>query len=97
MATAMALEGAIRYPTAFDVLIHQTEEIEVYEATLTNYQLDGIPLRQLHLPGNALILSLQRDETITVPHGDFVIRLGDRLGIIGSHDSIERAIAILTG
>lgn len=97
MATAMALEGAIRYPTAFDVLIHQTEDVEVYEATLSNNQLDGVPLRRLHLPGNALILSLQRDETITVPHGDFVIRLGDRLGIIGSPASIERAIAILTG
>lgn len=97
MATAMALEGAIRYPSAFDVLIHQTEDVEVYEATLTNNQLDGVPLRRVHLPGNALILSLQRDETITVPHGDFVIRLGDRLGIIGSPDSLERAVAILTG
>jgi Kef-type K+ transport system membrane component KefB/Trk K+ transport system NAD-binding subunit len=97
MATAMALEGAIRYPSAFDVLIHQTEDVEVYEATLTNNQLDGVPLRRLYLPGNALILSLLRDETITVPHGDFVIRLGDRLGIIGSPDSIERAVAILTG
>ncbi len=96
MATAMALEGAIRYPSAFDVLIHQAEDVEVYEATLTNQQLDGVPLRRLYLPGNALILSLHRGETITVPHGDFVIRLGDRLGIIGSPDSIERASAILT-
>lgn len=97
MATAMALEGAIRYPTAFDVLIHQTDDVVVYEATLTNNQLDGVPLRRLYLPGNALILSLQRDETISVPHGDFVIRLGDRIGVIGSPDSIERAIAILAG
>ena len=97
MATAMALEGAIRYPTAFDVLIHQTEDEEVYEATLRNNQLDGVPLRRVRLPGNTLILRLQRDETITVPHGDFVIRLGDRLGIIGSPDSLERAVAILTG
>jgi Trk K+ transport system NAD-binding subunit len=93
----MALEGAIRYPTAFDVLIHQTDDVVVYEATLTNNQLDGVPLRRLYLPGNALILSLQRDETISVPHGDFVIRLGDRIGVIGSPDSIERAIAILAG
>ncbi|UCF62493.1 MAG: cation:proton antiporter [Anaerolineaceae bacterium] len=96
MATAMALEGAIRYPSAFDVLIHQTEDVEVFEATLTNRQLDGVPLRRLRLPGNTLILSLQRDENITVPHGDFVIRLGDRIGIIGSPDSIEHAVAILT-
>jgi Kef-type K+ transport system membrane component KefB/Trk K+ transport system NAD-binding subunit len=97
MATAMALEGAIRYPTAFDVLVHQAEDVEVYEIDLTNKQLDGVPLRQLRLPGNTLILSLHRGETITVPHGDFVLRLGDRLGLIGSSDSIERAKAVLIG
>lgn len=97
LATAMALEGAIRYPTAFDVLAHEAEEIEVAEVELTNPEFSGVRLGEIRLPGEPLVLSLQRDSTVMIPHGDTVLRLQDRLGLIGSQVAVEEAVAILKG
>ncbi len=97
LATAMALEGAIRYPTAFDVLAHKAEEIDVAEVSVTNPRFSGMPLGEIRLPGEPLILSLQRGSTVMVPHKDTVVRLQDRLGLIGSPIAVEEAVAILKG
>jgi Trk K+ transport system NAD-binding subunit len=96
IATAMALEGALRYPTAFDVLGHQTENVDVIEVDLRNRELFDTPLRKIRMPGNALILSLSRDDSVTVPDGDTVLRMGDRLGLIGSPDSLKLALVLLS-
>ena len=97
LATAMALEGAIRYPTAFDVLAHEAEDIDVAEVMVTNPQFTGMQLGAIRLPGEPLILSLQRDGTVMVPHADTVLRMYDRLGLIGSPAAVEEAVAILKG
>jgi Kef-type K+ transport system membrane component KefB/Trk K+ transport system NAD-binding subunit len=95
LATAMALEGALRYPTAFDVLVHEAEDVDVGEATLRNRALIGLRVRDLDLPGNALILSMRRQASVMVPDGDTRLELGDRIDMIGSPDSLERAMAVL--
>lgn len=95
LATAMALEGAVRYPIAFDILLHDTVDIEVGEVRLNNRRLAGVPMRKVRLPGNALILSIQRDDSVSVPHSDSTLQLGDRLGLIGNPDSVEQAITML--
>lgn len=97
LATAMALEGAIRYPTAFEVLVHQSEDIDVSEVTVTNARLVGSRLGELRLPGDVLVLSLLRDGTVMVPHVDTVLRSRDRLGLIGSPVCVEEAIGMLKG
>jgi Trk K+ transport system NAD-binding subunit len=97
LATAMALEGAIHYPTAFDVLVHQTEDIDVTEIEISNPRITGTRLGEIRLPGDVLILSVGRDNTVMIPHGDTVLRLHDRLGLIGSPVCIDEATAILKG
>ena len=98
LATAMALEGALKYPTFFDLLLDQDREnIDVSEVTVRNPQLSGTPLRKLRLPGDVLILSMQRDEGIIVPYGDTVLQIGDRIGLIGSPGDLARAISLLRG
>lgn len=97
LATAMALEGAISYPTAFDVLVHQRDDIDVCEVRVTNTQWIGMRLSEIRLPGDTLILSLLRGETVMIPHGDMVVQQQDRLGLIGSPNSIEEAAALLRG
>jgi Kef-type K+ transport system membrane component KefB/Trk K+ transport system NAD-binding subunit len=95
LATAMALEGAVRYPLAFDILVHDTADVEVGEVQLTNRRWAGVPMRKVRLPGNALILSVQREDSVSVPQGDTTLQLGDRIGLIGNPDSVEQAIAML--
>jgi Kef-type K+ transport system membrane component KefB/Trk K+ transport system NAD-binding subunit len=95
LATAMALEGAIRYPTAFDVLVHNTEGIDVTEIRVTNLHCNGTRLAELGFPGDVIVLSLQRDGAVIIPHGDTVLQMQDRLGLIGRPASIEEAAALL--
>jgi Trk K+ transport system NAD-binding subunit len=97
LATAMALEGALRYPTAFDVLLRPTGDVEVGEVRLTNRDLHGRPLRRIRLPGDALILSVQRDGVTSVPNADTTLQHGDRIGLIGSPDALDLAVAMLRG
>ncbi len=97
LATAMALEGALRYPTVFDVLVHEAEGVEVGEVIVGNPGLAGLKVREIRLPGNALIISLERDATIMVPHGETVLKLGDRVDLIGSPDAVEKAADRLRG
>jgi Kef-type K+ transport system membrane component KefB/Trk K+ transport system NAD-binding subunit len=98
LATAMALEGALRYPIIFDLLIQKTsEDIDVAEVTLTNADLINKPLSQLRLPGDSLILSMQRGESVMITDSETVLRLGDRLGLIGSPGALEDTINWLRG
>ncbi len=97
LATVIALEGALRFPTAFDVLVHEDDNVEMGEAVVLNPAMIGVPLRRLRLPGNALILSIRRENTILVPHGDTVLHRGDRVALIGSPESLVRAERLLSG
>jgi len=95
LAIAIALEGAIRYPLAFDILLADTANVEVGEVRFNNPTLAGVPMRKIRLPGNALILSIQRDESVSVPTSETILQLGDRIGLIGSPESVEQAISML--
>jgi Kef-type K+ transport system membrane component KefB/Trk K+ transport system NAD-binding subunit len=97
LATAMALEGAIRYPTAFDVLVHQNENIDVTEIEVMNTSFTGSRLGEIRLPGDTLVLSLKRDDTVVVPNANTVLQIHDRLGLIGSPGSVEEAVGMLRG
>jgi Kef-type K+ transport system membrane component KefB/Trk K+ transport system NAD-binding subunit len=96
LATAMAIEGALRYPTIFDLLMDRGDgEIEVVELQIGNPSITGVPLRKIRLPGDALIVSMSREGNVMVPQGDLTFKLGDCIGLIGSSRSVERAAAML--
>ncbi len=98
LATAMAVEGALRYPTIFDLLIEgASADVDVTEVLVRNRSLDGQALRKIRLPGDTLILSLLRDENVMLPHGDMKLQVGDRVGLIGSPGALERSVALLEG
>jgi Kef-type K+ transport system membrane component KefB len=92
LATAMALEGALRYPSVFDLLAHQTEaHIEVSEVVIGNNAVVNTPLRQLRLPGDTLLLSIHREDSVVVPDQDSTLKIGDRVGLIGSRSALDDA------
>ena len=92
LATAMALEGALRYPLAFEMLGHQNEEIEVGEEVRGNTFIAGIPLSRIRLPGNAMALSVQRGDSVKVPQGDTPLQLHDRLGLIDNPKALREEL-----
>jgi Trk K+ transport system NAD-binding subunit len=92
----MALEGALHYPSVFDLLIqHTSDDIDVTEVRVRNTRLAGSALRRIRLPGDALVLSLQRDGSVMVPHGDTRLELDDIVGLIGSPTSLDQARSLL--
>jgi Kef-type K+ transport system membrane component KefB/Trk K+ transport system NAD-binding subunit len=95
LATAMAFEGALRFPTTFDVLVHEIGDVQFGEIVMGNRRYAGVPLRRLGLPGSAVVLSIKRDHTVLVPHGDTTLQIGDRVALIGSPKSVNKAITML--
>jgi Trk K+ transport system NAD-binding subunit len=92
LATALALEGALHFPAAFDMLANHTDGVEVREGVLDNPALDGRPLRRVELPGDVLMLGLRRGGDVLVPHGETVLRQGDVLMLVGHPDDLNRAM-----
>ncbi len=91
-ATLLALEGALFFPAAFDMLTDTTDGVEVRETVLSNRRMDGRPLRHVRLPGDVLLLGLRREGDVLVPHGDTVLRQGDVLMLVGPADGLQDAI-----
>jgi Kef-type K+ transport system membrane component KefB/Trk K+ transport system NAD-binding subunit len=93
MAMALGLEGALHYPAAFSTLIDKSDQFDFADAPLRNSALLDRPIRQLHLPGKALVLGIRRrgEGEVVVPHGDTLLREGDVLMLCGDPEAIEEA------
>ena len=93
MAMALGLEGALHFPAAFSTLIDKSDQFDLADAPLSNPELLDRPLRQFHLPGNALVLGIRRqgEGEVVVPHGDTILREGDVLMLCGDPKALEEA------
>jgi Trk K+ transport system NAD-binding subunit len=89
MAVIMALEGALHFPTAFNLLVDRGEDLDLADVVLLNRSIAGRALRHVQLPGDALVLGIHRDGGMLVPHGDTVLEYGDVLMLVGSPDCIH--------
>lgn len=97
LAITIAIESALRFPTAFEVIVDTEDDVEMGEAILSNDSYDHMELRDIRLPGNTLIVGIQRNGSIIVPHGDAVLEKDDHLALVGSPDAIAQSIEILRG
>ena len=88
MALLLALEGALEFPLAFDLLARM-RGIKVREATLRNPDLAGQTLQEIHLPGGALVMGIWRAEEVIVPRKDTRLQLGDTLMLVASEKEFD--------
>jgi len=95
LATVLAMEGAVNFPATFDMLANPTEGAMIREVTLHNRFLAGLPLRDIGLPGGALVTGLRRDGEFLIPHGDTILQLGDILMLVSDTEGLQMAIARL--
>jgi Kef-type K+ transport system membrane component KefB/Trk K+ transport system NAD-binding subunit len=92
LATVLALEGALHFPAAFDILSDHADGVEIREIAMNNPGLEGRPLRRVRLAGDALVLGLRRNSEVLVPNGNTKLQQGDLLMLIGHQDSLQRAL-----
>ena len=98
LAMALALEGALHFPTALSVLTERSDEFDLVDAPLGNPALLDVPLRQVHLRGQAVVLGVRRrgEGEVVVPHGDTILRAGDVLMLCGHPKALVEASRWIT-
>jgi Kef-type K+ transport system membrane component KefB/Trk K+ transport system NAD-binding subunit len=99
MAMTLALEGALHFPAALSLLTERSDEFELADVLLSNAELVHRPLRQLHLPGQALVLGVRRqgEAEVVVPNGDTILRHGDILMLCGNPQALAAATRWIAG
>ena len=89
MANATALTGAVLRPGLFHAL--SDGESDLSETVLTDDALDGTMIADLGLPGGVRILLITREGSALVAEGDTVLRLRDRLTLVGDVGAMDEA------
>lgn len=93
-AGEMVLKAMVHSPSLVRFLTEEDEVIR--EFVLEDRKYHNVPIRKLPFLGNTLILSIYRGNRSITPSGDTILRLGDRLIISGSEESMEKVIKNLT-
>lgn len=83
------LDHCVRSPSATSLLLGQEIDQDVIEVTVGNSALQGIALRDLHLPANTLILSIRRHGQLLLSHGYSRLELGDEVTVVGHPKSLQ--------
>jgi trk system potassium uptake protein TrkA len=72
--------------------------LDVFEVTIEHpSRAINTAIRDLKLPGSALVISVFRDGENIIPSGDLMVRAADNLIIISRKDSIPRLEEIFVG
>jgi Kef-type K+ transport system membrane component KefB/Trk K+ transport system NAD-binding subunit len=89
-ATNAALDHAalltmlVRNPAIYALLTRTDDSKEIFEVIVENPVCVNKTLHQLSLPGDTLILSIERKGNLLVPHGNTQIEHGDHLTLMSS-------------
>ncbi|HID08406.1 MAG TPA: hypothetical protein EYP10_14810, partial [Armatimonadetes bacterium] len=95
LATVFVLEGLVTRPATFDLLTRCYEK-EIAEVALTNPNYFNRLMREVQLPGDVLVLSVNREGEIIIPHGGTKLQAGDILTLIGTEEAVREAQAMLS-
>ena len=68
------------------------ERGDIVEIPVANPEMIGMPVRDLQLPTDVLIVLVRRGDATLIPHGDLVIESGDRVTFMGARDAVRKAV-----
>lgn len=98
LMTAQAIYNVIKLPSASKVEIFSSRHLKMIEVPLPDGSpFDGTTLKDLRKGRRErfLICAIMRGENILIPNGDFVLRSGDKLGLIVSETDAQKVLAFL--
>jgi Trk K+ transport system NAD-binding subunit/Kef-type K+ transport system membrane component KefB len=89
-STAMVslMDHLVRSPQAATLLLGMQADQDTMDVKVMNPDLRGLPLRDLRLPADIIVLSLNRNGQSIITHGYTRLRLGDILTMVGSSESL---------
>ena len=89
VAPVQLLEQFVRAPQAASLLLGYEEGQQVIDVELRDPALHGALLRELRLPPDTLVLAIHREGQAIVTHGYTQLRLGDKVTVMGSPESLR--------
>lgn len=90
------LDHLVRSPAVGAMVLDAESDQDVVDIEIESHDLDGVALRDVHLPLDTLVLSVHRDGANLISHGYTELRHGDVVTVMGSRASLEE-IALTFG
>ena len=91
-AVISLLDHFVRAPAGTSLLLGMQEKQDIVDVELRNPDLDGLTLRDLRLPLDILILSVQRNGERIISHGYTKLAVGDKVTMVGDMDKLEEVM-----
>jgi Trk K+ transport system NAD-binding subunit len=91
-AVVSLLEHFVRSPSGTSLLLGMQETQDVVDVELCDPQLHGVTIRDLRLPLDVLILSIQRGKQTLITHGYTQLELGDKITIVGKTEMLKEVM-----
>ncbi|MEA2115756.1 MAG: cation:proton antiporter [Thermodesulfobacteriota bacterium] len=91
------LDQFVRSPAATSLLLGMEENQEIEDIYVRNPDLHGVPLRNLTLPLDTLVLSVKRNNQVLISHGYMQLETGDRVTVVGSPKSLKEVLLKFSG
>ncbi len=91
-ATMGLLEHFVRSPVGASILLGHDEDQDMVDQEIRNPNIHGMTLRDLRLPLDVLVLSIQRDGHTLVSRGFTQFQLGDKVTMVGPREKLEEVI-----
>lgn len=82
LACVIAIENLMYRPLVYSLLSHEQDGVEIIEVEAVNPEVIGRRIKDIDLPGDALILTLNKNGSVMIPHGRTVVDKGDVLSIL---------------
>jgi Trk K+ transport system NAD-binding subunit len=68
------------------------ENQDIVDVEINNPNLHGVALRDLRLPLDTLVLSIHRGGRLLISHGYTRLKIGDRVTLVGSLESLDKVM-----
>lgn len=88
-AMVTLLEQAVKAPQSTALFLHRDPERTVSQITITNPDVHGMPLRDVRLPLDVLVLEIQRGDSTVLAQGSTIFRVGDEVTFVAERDSLD--------
>jgi Trk K+ transport system NAD-binding subunit/Kef-type K+ transport system membrane component KefB len=91
-AIVSLLDHVARSPSTASLLLSLNSDQDIVDVEVRDPNIDGMALRDLRLPLDTLVLSVQRDGHSIITHGYTRLKLKDSVTVLGSPASLDQVI-----
>jgi Trk K+ transport system NAD-binding subunit/NhaP-type Na+/H+ or K+/H+ antiporter len=91
-AVVSLMDHFVRAPAGTSLLLGMQDKQDIVDVEMRNPDLDGISLRDLHLPLDVLVLSVRRNGERIISHGYTKLSVGDKVTMVGNVEKLEEVM-----